>query len=143
VNFSRRDLGLVLAAAAAAEAQEKPDKRMLTSKVFQYEDLPAKPNGANTGRAVLNAATHTDYPIELHMTELGPGQWPHPPHKHVHEEIVMLQRGELEAHFGEKVTRVGPGSVIYAASNEEHGWRNPGTVPAQYFVIALGPKAAG
>jgi len=141
MEISRRDLGLLLPALAATAAAQEPDKKMLTCKVFKYEDLPAKPNGTNTGRAVLNAATHTDYPIELHLTELGPGNWPHPPHKHVHEEIVMLQRGELEVHFGDEVTRVGPGSVVYAASNQEHGWRNPGEVPAQYFVIALGPKA--
>jgi mannose-6-phosphate isomerase-like protein (cupin superfamily) len=142
MEFSRRYLGMLLPAlAAAGAAAQEQNKRMLNCKVFKYENLPAKPNGANTGRAVLDAATHTDYPIELHLTELGPGMWPHPPHKHVHEEIVMVQRGELEVHFGDEVTRVGPGSVVYAASNQTHGWRNPGEVPVQYFVMALGPKA--
>jgi hypothetical protein len=28
--------------------------------------------------------------------------------------------------------------VAYVASNELHGWKNPGTDRAQYFVIALG-----
>ena len=31
-----------------------------------------------------------------------------------------------------------PGSVAYVASNEMHGWKNPGAERAQYFVIALG-----
>jgi quercetin dioxygenase-like cupin family protein len=39
------------------------------------------------------------------------------------------------------VTIVGPGSVIYAASNELHGWKNVGTTKAQYFVIAMGRVA--
>jgi quercetin dioxygenase-like cupin family protein len=39
-------------------------------------------------------------------------------------------------------TRVNAGSVLYLASNEEHGWRNPGPDPAQYFVISLGGDKA-
>jgi len=143
VNFTRRRLGLLVPALAAASTARAQDKKMVTSKVFKYEDLPAKPNGQNTGRAVFNGATHLDYPIELHLTELGPGQAPHPPHQHVHEEVLMLQSGVLDMTIGGETTRITPGSVVYAASNEQHGWRNPGSAPAQYFVFALGPKASG
>jgi len=141
LNYTRRDLGLLLPALAAASAARAQDKKMLACQIFKYEDLPAKPNGLNTGRAVFNGATHLDYPIELHLTELGPGQAPHPPHKHVHEEIMMLQTGELDVTIGGTTTRITAGSVVYAASNQQHGWRNPGSAPAQYFVLALGPKA--
>jgi len=41
-----------------------------------------------------------------------------------------------------KSTRLGPGSAFFVASNEEHGIRNIGLTPAQYFVIELGQKAA-
>jgi quercetin dioxygenase-like cupin family protein len=75
----------------------------------------------------------------MHLTELGPGMAPHAPHKHVHEEMVMLQTGELEVTIEGKTTHLTPGSVAYVASNELHGWKNPGTGRAQYFVIALGP----
>lgn len=76
------------------------------------------------------------------MTELGPGQSPHAPHRHVNEEVLMLRRGILDATFGGKTTRLTAGSVIYMESNMEHGWRNPGTEPAEYFVIALGKGKA-
>ena len=76
--------------------------------------------------------------MDLHLTELAPGQMPHAAHHHVHEEIVMLQRGTLEVTINEKVTRASAGSVVYVASGEEHGWRNVGSGPAEYFVIALG-----
>jgi quercetin dioxygenase-like cupin family protein len=63
---------------------------------------------------------------------------PHPPHKHTHEEIVLLQSGQLDVTLGSVTTRVDAGSVVWAASNQQHGWRNPGPGRAQYFVLALG-----
>ena len=136
MTCSRRDLAILLPAIAAA--QEKAVKPKLASKVYVYEDLPVKENGQNKGRAVLNGLTHSEFPVELHLTELGPGMAPHAPHKHVHEEMVLLQRGTLEVTIDGRTTTLTPGSVTFVASNEMHGWRNPGTERAQYFVIALG-----
>jgi len=45
-----------------------------------------------------------------------------------HAQIRLMLRGK-------------PGSVGFVNSNEEHGIRNVGTVPAKYFVIAVGPGA--
>lgn len=139
MTYSRRDLGFLLPLAAAATAQAQKSA-VVPSKAFVYEDLPVKVNGANKQRAVLKGETHSGYPIELHLTELGPGQAPHPPHKHVHEEMLMLQDGALDVTINGQVTHLTAGSVAYVASNDEHGWRNPGTTHAQYFVIALGPN---
>lgn len=122
---------------ALAAAQEKKPLA-IASTVFKYEDLPVKQNGQNQGRAVLDAVTHGGFPVELHMTQLGPGQAPHAPHQHAHEEIVMLRRGSLDVTIEGKTTRMTPGSVTSVASGELHGWRNPGPEPCEYFVIALG-----
>jgi quercetin dioxygenase-like cupin family protein len=148
-TYSRRDLGLLLPALAAAvpataqqsAAPKEPPKR-LSSKAYVFEDLPAKKNGDNVGRAVLNGLTHKDYPVELHMTELAAGQQPHPPHQHLHEEILMLRSGQLEVTMNGETTRLTPGSVVFVASNDLHGWKNPGTTPAQYFVMALSGDTA-
>ena len=137
MNPSRRDLGMILPALAAATASAQ-EKKTLPSKAFLFEDLPVKVNGQNKSRAVLNAETHGGFPVELHMTELAAGQAPHPPHKHVHEEILMLQQGNLDVTISGKMTHVTAGSVVCVASNDEHGWRNPGPGAAQYFVIAVG-----
>jgi len=139
MDCSRRDLALLLPAVAAAQ-ENTPSKPMLPSRTYRYEDLAVKENGQNKGRAVLNGLTHSNFPVELHLTELGPGQAPHAPHKHVHEEMVMLQTGQLDVTIEGKTTRLTPGSVAYVASNELHGWKNPGAERAQYFVVALGPE---
>ena len=136
MNYSRRDLGLLLPALAAASGAAQ--QKALPSKAYKYEDLTVR--GAS--RAVLNGETHSGFPIEMHITELGAGQAPHPPHKHVHEELLMLRSGMLDATILGVTTRVTAGSVLYLASNDLHGWRNPGPDPAQYFVISLGGDSA-
>jgi len=141
MNYSRRDLSLLLPALAANTAAAQDQKKPLPTKIFKYEDLAVKVNGQNKGRAVLNGETHQGYAIEMHMTELGPGQAPHAPHKHVHEEMVMLQTGTLETTINGQTSTLTAGSTAYIASNDLHGWRNPGTTPAQYFVIAFGGSA--
>ena len=130
--MTRRDLTLLSAGLLAATA--KAQKTTLPSKAYRFEDLVKKGNG----RAVFDGLTHSGFHIDLHETELEPGAAPHAAHRHEHEEIVMLREGKLEVTIEGKVTIVGPGSVVYAASNEMHGWKNVGTTPAHYFVIALG-----
>jgi len=136
VNYSRRDVSLLLSALAAAQAQTT----VLPSKTYSYPDLPVKVNGSNRQRAVLSGATHSGFPVNLHMTELGPGQAPHPPHHHVHEEMILIHEGTLEVTSAGRISRLGPGSIAYVASGEEHGWRNVGTGQANYFVLALGQE---
>jgi quercetin dioxygenase-like cupin family protein len=56
----------------------------------------------------------------------------------VHEEMLLLREGTMEITIEGKKSRLGPGGVVYVASNEEHGWQNVGTTPARYFIVALG-----
>jgi quercetin dioxygenase-like cupin family protein len=138
MSISRRDLALLLPAVTAAGAVAQEQKKTLLSRVYKFEDLPVKVNGENKSRAVLDGALHSGFPVELHITELGPGQAPHAPHKHEHEEILMLRSGQLDVTISGETTRATAGSVVIVASNEMHGWRNAGSEPAMYFVIALG-----
>src|ERR1700733_2555897 len=136
--MTRRDLTLIPAALFAATAKaQKPAPATLPSKAYRFEDLVLKGNS----RAVFDGLTHSGFHVDLHETELAPGAAPHAAHRHEHEEIVMLREGTLEGTIEGKSTIVGSGSVVYAASNEMHGWKNVGTTKAQYFVIALGRTA--
>jgi quercetin dioxygenase-like cupin family protein len=136
MSYSRRDLTKALALLAAVKASAQ--NAVLPSKTYRYEDLPVKENAGNRQRAVFKGETHTGFSVELHETELAPGEAPHPPHSHVHEEMIMIREGTMEVTISGKTSRLGPGSVAWVASNEHHGWRNVGTTRARYMVMALG-----
>ena len=142
MNYSRRDFGLFFPALMAAAGVASAEAPGLTSKTYPFDDLPVRANGQNKIRAVLEGKTHAGFPVEMHITELAPGLAPHPPHHHVHEEMIMVREGTLEVTISGRSTKLGPGSVAFVASNEEHGWRNVGTARAQYFVLALGRENA-
>jgi len=141
MHYSRRDFGLLLPALAAAGVATAQTPA-LPSKTYAFDDLPVRSNGANKTRPVLDGNTHKGFSVEMHITELSPGLPPHRPHHHAHEEMIMIREGTLEVTIAGRTTKLGPGSVAYVASNEEHGWRNVGTTRAQYFVLALGRENA-
>jgi XRE family transcriptional regulator, regulator of sulfur utilization len=94
-----------------------------------------KPNATGSVRTVFKEPTATVEQLEVHVTTLNPGQAPHPPHKHPNEEMLIIRQGTVEALINGEWKRVGPGSVIFLASNVMHGVRNVGTDPAVYHVI--------
>jgi mannose-6-phosphate isomerase-like protein (cupin superfamily) len=137
---TRRDLSFLLPALLAGQQTKQSAKPALPSKCYEFTELPVKKDAktGNETRQVFDGYTHTAYPIDLHITTLGAGMMPHPAHHHPHEEAVFLKEGTLEVTVLGKATRIGPGSVAYVNSNEEHGWKNVGDGPATYFVLALG-----
>lgn len=136
-KLSRRTLATLLPVLVSAlRAQNK----RLPSKVYPFAELPSKTSAASISHAVLDGETNTGYPIEAHITELNAGASPHPPHQHVHDEMIFLQSGTIEATLNGKTERLTPGSLCYFHSNDLHAVHNPGPDRAVYFVIALGPK---
>ena len=133
---SRRELAFLFPALLSAANAES----VLPSKCYLFESLPVKKNpktGMET-REVFRGKAETGCPLAMHISILPPGQMPHAAHHHRHEEMMLVKAGTLEATIAGKITRVGPGSVIYINSNDEHGLKNVGTVPAQYFVLEIG-----
>jgi XRE family transcriptional regulator, regulator of sulfur utilization len=105
------------------------------SELFDWNALAPNPTEVGQYRKVLRAPTATLDELEMHITTLNPGQSSHPPHKHPNEELVILASGKLEAMSNGKTRVLGPGSVIFNASNQLHSVRNVGDVPATYHVI--------
>jgi mannose-6-phosphate isomerase-like protein (cupin superfamily) len=49
-----------------------------------------------------------------------------------------MMQGTLAVTINGKTTVIDPGGAAFVHSGELHGVRNPGTTPAQYFVVAIG-----
>ena len=109
--------------------------------MYPFEKLPIRtPNNAQI-REVLKGKLATGESLEVHETTLSPGGTPHPPHHHVHSEMWLIREGMVEITVNGTSSRLGPGSVGFVHSNDEHGIKNAGTTPATYFVVAIGPGA--
>ena len=106
MNYSRRDLSLLLPMLAAVKAG---GSGVLPSGTFSFDKLPVQSSGENQTRPVLDGETHAGVRIELHETELPPGGAPHPPHHHVHEEMLLIREGTMEVTIAGKSARLGPG----------------------------------
>jgi len=129
-------LPAVLAGSGDAEAAE-----LLPSLAINRADLPVRKTKTARQRRFLDGLTHDNIPIEIHETQLPARGAPHPPHKHVHEELVVVHQGSIEVSLeGQETKVVGVGGLVYAASNQMHGWKNAGDTPATYTVIAIGRK---
>jgi len=138
MKCSRREACFLIPALMASRglAAESP----IPSQAVRFEDLPVESGDGNSLRRILEGKTHSGYQIEMHETDLAPGAMPHPAHHHAHEEVFLIRQGTLEVTIAGRASRLGPGSVAYVASNDEHGIRNAGATHAQYFVIALGAE---
>lgn len=141
MDLTRRNacLSLALLTQVSAWASEPSS---LPSGAYRFEDLPVDKQKEATYRDILRGNTHAGTALEVHETVLEPGAMPHPPHHHLHEEMFLVSAGTLEITIAGKSTKLTPGSAAFVASNEQHGIRNTGDIPAQYFVIALGSDAS-
>ena len=137
MNATRRSLlqAIPMLAASSALASDSPT---LTSFIKPFSELPVKQNGQNESRSILQGVTHSGDHLEVHETTLAPGGSPHPPHRHEHEELLLMVSGTLAVTIEGKTAVIGPGGAAFFHSNELHGARNPGTEKAQYFVVATG-----
>lgn len=140
MNISRRNACALLPMLASLRAWSSSEASLPTT-VQPFENLRADKEGQATFRPILEGRTHTGDYLEVHETVLEPNAAPHPPHRHVGEEMFLIISGTVEITISGKPARLGPGSAAFVASNEEHGLHNAGTGPAQYFVVTLGSKA--
>lgn len=136
--MTRRDLlvaliAVVLTLTGVAATQPKPQP--LDSQVWDWKEMVAKPNATGDVRTVVRAPTVTLEELEIHITTLKPGLASHAPHQHPNEEMLVVREGTVEALVNGELKRVGPGSIIFQASNQLHNIKNVGDVPATYHVI--------
>ena len=107
----------------------------MMSAVFEWAKLEAKPTPVGERREIFDAPTATLERLRCHATTVRVGEASHAAHRHPEEELIFVKEGTLEVSIEGKVQTAGPGSVIFYASNELHGMRNGGEVPATYYVL--------
>lgn len=126
--------------AAGDTSDSEKAQKIMGPTVFEWEDMKPKETATGEVRSLCKAPTATVDQLEIHVTTLNPGQSPHPPHRHVNEELIIMREGECETLSDGRWVKVGPGSVVFNASNSLHGFRNIGTTPATYHVINWSPN---
>jgi quercetin dioxygenase-like cupin family protein len=137
MNLSRRELAALLPALAANAAAQTAPARMLPSKIYHDSQIPYEGDQKKKGRRFFYGANRSGFNLEMHETILGAGTETHAPHKHLHEEIVIVIEGTVETYLEGKTDTAEAGSVIYFASNQMHSARNAGGTPCRYYVIEL------
>ncbi|TDE14558.1 cupin domain-containing protein [Dyadobacter psychrotolerans] len=109
---------------------------IMDSAIFEWNDITVKQTKTGSVRTFFRSQTATLDELECHVTTLNPGEASHPPHKHQEEEVIIIKEGTLEALVNGKMKTVGPGSVIFQASNQMHAIKNVGNIPASYHVFS-------
>ena len=121
--------------------QSPKGRKTLSSAWYPFEKLPLRTSNHAQFRTVLRGNTPTGEGVEVHETTLPPNGTPHAPHRHEHSEMWLVRKGTVEITVNGTTHRLGAGSAAFAASNDLHGIKNVGSVPATYFVVAVGPTA--
>jgi quercetin dioxygenase-like cupin family protein len=120
-------------------ASNPPNNPLAASRVFAYDDMPAKttPSGAMSRRAFMGTLA-TGEAISVHETMQPAGTAPNPAHRIQHSELILVEEGTLDYTHDGKTERAGAGSIIYVALGTLHSVRNVGDGPAKYVVIQIG-----
>jgi XRE family transcriptional regulator, regulator of sulfur utilization len=127
----------VSTAAALAALAQSEKKSAMTSTAIEWNSTEAKPNANGSSRKFFDAPTATLEVLECHATTLNPGTTNHPILRRLEDEVIIVKDGTIEAFVQDKWKRLGPGSVIFNASNVLQAMRNVGDVPATYHVISF------
>ena len=142
--MTRREVvvGLLAMHAVSTPGVAADQGEILGPAVFNWNDTNAVKTVTGEVRQVCKSPTATLDQLEIHITTLDPGKASHAPHRHVNEELIILREGECETLSNGNWVKVGPGSIVFNASNSLHAFRNVGTTPATYHVINWSPNRA-
>jgi quercetin dioxygenase-like cupin family protein len=137
VSLKRRDfvVALIAVASTLGVVAIKGQTTVMQSTAFDWDKIAVKETDVGSVRQFFRSPTATAAELECHVTTLKPGLQSHPPHQHVNEELVIIREGTVEVLSNGEWKKVGPGSVVFNASNQLHALKNVGTTPAVYHVI--------
>ena len=132
---NRRDLlhiaGMFGALPLAAAAADSPHP--LTGAIVDEKAAAIHPYPWGEHRLYFQGTTANGRTASAGSVWVKPGMEPHPPHQHPEEEFMVVTEGSGEISVEGKVTKVGPGSMMYCAAGKLHGIRNTGKGPLLFY----------
>jgi quercetin dioxygenase-like cupin family protein len=133
LTSNRRAILQTLAAGVALATQGKASE--VSDQIIGKDQARKQSEAFGETRHFVEGSTDQLKGLSVGSIELKPGQAPHPPHTHPEEELLIVTDGHAEITLEGKVTPVGPGSVMYAASNRLHGIVNTSSAPMTFFWV--------
>ena len=112
----------------------------LKSRICQFP-LPFSPEHGQIWKIyyILNGFSSEMYQLSCHISALKSGECPHPPHKHDHEEILILLAGKAELllpeNEGTERVPIKAGSFVYYPAHFAHSLRAVSSEPANYLMF--------
>jgi mannose-6-phosphate isomerase-like protein (cupin superfamily) len=116
------------------------------ARALPFDQMTPKINASGgESRDIAHGTLATGETVNLHQSMQVVGQAPPALHVIQHSEFILVREGEIE--FDHEVDgkivaeKVGPGGAFYVAYGTRHAIKNVGSVPARYFVVAIGGDA--
>jgi quercetin dioxygenase-like cupin family protein len=103
--------------------------------VKDWNSLEFKPSANGGRRDIMRQPLSALKELEIHTTTLKEGFTSHNAHTHPDEEIILVRFGNVEETINGKPYAAGPGSVIFLTNDDNHGIRNIGNGPCEYYAI--------
>lgn len=128
----------------AAALPQANSSDLLTSRVFNLEDLPAH-TGANgsVSRGVLHGRLATGEWVAVHETVQPKGAAPVALHRIGHTEFLCVREGKVEFQHDGRTETASAGDILFVANGTMHRVVNAGDGPAAYIVVAIGGDVQG
>jgi mannose-6-phosphate isomerase-like protein (cupin superfamily) len=131
---NRREMMAVLGSAMFALGAPRADAAVADAVLdASRAELRREPFGDL--RVYLRGSTEQLEGMEAGSLELKPGMTPHPPHKHPEEEIMVITEGRGEISLNGKISKCGPGSMMFCAAEHMHGIVNTGKTTLTFFYF--------
>ena len=73
--------------------------------------------------------------LHVHITEIAPGERPHPPHTHTGAEAIYVLEGRGAVEVEGVAHALGPNECVIMDTTRLHGLVNTGSVKMRYLVI--------